>query len=202
MLFIFPVTQIVSCPIVLPEEKIGSYNSLLVTSSNGLRFLSKKDISLLQHLSVYCVGKKTHAIAKERGFLFVRSYNSVTHLLESFPFGENFHSLYLAGCVRRKLLEETFSKKQALLDILEVYDTILTEKAQRNQEALLFDIVFLTSVFNAKWLNSQISFLPKTMRIFCISERIKQALSLDLQKFATVSPVEEEKELFSLLWDE
>ena len=35
----FPVTQIVSCPIVLPEEKIGSYNSLLVTSSNGLRFL-------------------------------------------------------------------------------------------------------------------------------------------------------------------
>ncbi len=158
----------------IPFEYKESKQIFLFSSQNAVQFVfsQPKLSTLLKGRLCYCVGEKTKKTL-ERNELKVAHFEDNSAKLGDFIVknAKNEHFLFFCGKERRPDLEDKLSSNQIPLEIVEVYNTILSPKRVGR-----FDVVLFYSPSGVKSF-TQNNTLTQTVCI-CIGNTTANALSL------------------------
>lgn len=113
--------------------------NIIFTSKNAVKIILEKNF-YLQNKSIFCVGEKTAAFLKEKGFAVKETANYGLDLAEKiasdFP---DEHFLFFCGKKRRDELPDYLRKNKISISEIEVYDTHLVQKKiDRTFDGILF----------------------------------------------------------------
>lgn len=203
---LFPVTQTVALPFVIPAS---SFDALTVTSAAVFRHVCDETLSPFKNLPLFAVGEGTAQAARKAGFLqviegggdAVRLAATIAHSLPS-----NARVLYLAGHVRQPVFEDQMAAAGFKMSVCNVYDAKMITYPSEEIVATLgtdpFAAVLLYSGFSAKAfcsLMQQINppFNEKT-RFACISQRVAELLPDLWQQQALIADHPDEEGIFRL----
>lgn len=183
---ILPLSQTSALPVDgnLPSGRI---DAVIVTSVNALRHAPADLIASLVHHRCFAVGSRTAAAARKAGFRdTVEGPGDAAGLVEvllATPDVKNI--VYLAGRVRRDVLEPRLTGGGMTIRAIETYDTLPVSYGPDDLELALGDspieAVLLYSAKAAEGFSSLLAaplrhFQFENTRYFCLSSRIATAL--------------------------
>lgn len=166
-------------------KNIASFNWIVFTSPNGLRYFFaqlfelQKHYGLPEHLKIAVVGKKTAASLECYGTSasFINLGNTAEDFVTDFFHRVNIgeHVLFPIGNLARTVIEDRISKKAECTRIL-FYETILPESINEDSLKLIlndqYDMIVLSSPSCCKNLLQLVSGKtdPAKLRLVCIGQ--------------------------------
>ena len=138
--FFFPVIDTVApddwAPLDAALNKLSSYDGLIFTSVNGVRFFSKRlkeigqDIRNLKDVRIYSIGPKTAEAVRDLGICVdvVPEDFVAESLIESIGNVKGKRFLIPRATVAREILPEKLREMGAEVDVAPAYQTVLPEK--------------------------------------------------------------------------
>ncbi|RLQ89012.1 uroporphyrinogen-III synthase [Notoacmeibacter ruber] len=177
--YLLPLTEIVGRPAKLAGT--DDYDAIILTSGNGVRYLTEEQKARLAHLRVWTVGEATAETARKHGFQHAEAIGGdAEKMAETLITERPAKLLYLAGRVRRDNLEKRLADAGISADVVETYDTQPRRPSREELQDLLvrqFDVVWLTSAFSAglfRDLSAETGLARSATRL-CFSKRIADA---------------------------
>ena len=119
-----PVTEIQNTGARAPED---TFALLIASSANALRALRNEDVAHLSPLRLICVGEKTAATARDRGFEQVEAAGGSGERLAAKLINElppTTKLLYLTGTPRKPVIEHRLSAAGFAVVALDLYRTV------------------------------------------------------------------------------
>lgn len=198
-------------PFVLPLSAVrpvaavfarSSYDAALATSANAFLRPLPPDAAWLLQLPLYCVGRRAAQAAHRSGFSSIAAVaQNADALCAVLTAEKKGRALYLAGRLRRPVLETCLRRAGIKVDSVEVYETqLLTptpEQCAQLPQAL--DFILLYSAASVAMLASLADRITPATGILCLSGRIAEALSEGLGGRVQIAGQPTENALFSLL---
>jgi len=185
---VLPLTKIVA----LPEQTsaLAPIDSVVVTSSNALRHVSKHVVSSLLGKNCFAVGDRTAAMAREAGFVSVISANGHADALAKLVIARCDRAAriaYLCGTVRRPDFEAAMAQAGRTVVPIVTYDTLRLLPSDSEIETALgggvVDAVLVYSAESAMVLAELMKRPVGSRRLSnamfcCLSARVAAALSV------------------------
>jgi len=195
---IVSLVEIVPLEFVVPDE---NFEALLATSANAFRTVENR-LAHLRHLPLFCVGERTKNAAQKVGFFNIRMVaQTATHLISYLETYTPCHFLYLAGRVRRPLLEQELAALGYKITVLETYHAcpLCPDASPIRSLALHFDAALFYSALSARQAYALQDFFDERTRFLCLSTRIADALPPPLHPRALIAAHPNETSLLALL---
>lgn len=206
-----PFTEMVAKPASSDLSGLQNVTTIIVTSSNALRYLSDGMRVALSSVRMLTVGDATREKAQRQGFDNVVSADGNARDLAGLIRQEvtpDDHILYLCGAVRTPDIETELSRLKLSFIVVETYETI-----KISQLTDIINTVFLDSEINAVCFYSSVSAQLYAeyfqgagssnkilnTKYFCISERAKSCLPDALKSLSYVSEKPRDDAMIDLL---
>jgi len=196
--YILPLSRIEALPFSLPDTP---FTALLATSANAFIYAGSLP-EKLKTLPLYCVGGKTAAAAKARGFsecvCIAANSDALIARLKSAPRG---YWLYLTGRPRRAAIENYFRAANIACHTAEVYETqsLIPAAADLSNLPNPVAYILLYSAQNAANLPCLSEHISTETRLLCLSPRIAAAVPPQWRNQARITAEPTERDLFQLL---
>jgi len=195
---IVPLVEIVPLDYVVPS---GNFDAILATSANAFEPVENA-LQRLRHLPIFCVGESTKIAAQDAGFLTIAAVGATaTQLVAELEFYAPRHFLYLAGKVRRPILEQGLTGQGHKLTVLETYHQrpISFKFSELVSLPRRFDCALFYSATAARQAHYLARFFDEQTRLLCLSSRIADALPPPLRPYAHIAHHPTKTSLLSLL---
>ena len=158
------------------------YSGYVFTSENAIHSLLSKGVNL-GSVSVYCVGNQTRKLAINVGYNVIQTFNRVEEMVSGLEKSEFTDKLfYFRGEHVSQDLKLVLGNKGIEIEELIVYNQ---RKCPLAKEALTLlsekpCLIPLYSARTARLFSNEVKEIPaKGHLIFCMSENIKQGITLD-----------------------
>jgi len=203
--FILPLAEIRGLDFSSPR---GNFEALLATSANSFTLLAerpsktKASVENFRCLPLFCVGEQTALAAQKAGFINIAAIaeevGGLASLLKSQPFQ---HFLYLAGKIRRPILERDLRAQGKIITILEIYQQYPLMPTHSHIAALPthFDYALFYSAMAAQTARYVETCFDRDTQFLCLSQRIAHALPQKFQPQARIATAPNETRLLELI---
>jgi len=197
--FVLPLSVIRPVRAAFPDK---SYDAVIATSANAFLRPLPHDAAFLAGLPLYCAGSRTARAARRQGFTSIIAIaRNVDSLYAEIWRRQDRRFVYLAGRLRRPVLENRLRQMEAAVDSVEVYETRILTPSAVQQAALPqpVDFILLYSAGSIGMLASLAGVITTATALICLSPRIAAALPGTVEGKVQVAAEPTEKALFSLL---
>jgi len=197
--YIVPLVEIIPFEFSVPDR---NFDALLATSRHAFGVSREDELAVFRQLPLFCVGKSTQTAAVEAGFTnLVTVAETATQLVSALKYHPTCHFLYLAGNVRRPVLEQGLKMLGHQVCPVETYQQrpIFPDSTHLAGLPLYFDSVLFYSSMSAQQTSYLADFFKDTTRFICLSARIAHALPLPFQAHTHIATHPNEASLLALL---